>query len=399
MSNIKDILKTRKFIYGGLTAIMLVAGVTFYACKKDPENSIRGSKMMGNVAVGSLQEYENYTPNETIIEEKLLLINNCVNDASVAMPNMELKEAVFFLEAYFQLGVCQWQEYAPESVDARQTYFMEIPISTSEGDIMLNGTVLQARYRSLLTSIVTNIFPEYAVNIGDVFVHSLTAENVVLGLEISYGKKGQKGGEYEDVDEDIFGGCYGLIPYYGRKVATDKSIIHPEYPVGPAYPTFFNHKYKVSDFIDGEVPDINMTEVLMQKRIKMVPMGIQNPNLWANTGPLSGVHECFSTPISNNATGWVDFYGINFYNYNPGSVHYPTVYRDHIWNELLSQAKQQGLCSADAEPLEVECVLKHTSNIPSDGGGRVRHDWILKTTYSFVLFPCGISDIPFQFIP
>ena len=227
-------------------------------------------------------------------------------------------------------------------------------------------------------------------------------------MEISYGKKGQKSTEYEYFEDDPNNwypkDC--LIPYYGRKVATEEFRNPVHYPVGqgPAYPPFFNHTYKVSTFIEDKVLDINMTEVLMQERLKMVPMGIQRPNLWANTGPLSGAHECFSTPISNNATGWVDFYGIGFYTYNPGSVHYPTVYRDNICNSknsLLEKAKQQGLCSADAEPLEVECVLKHTLNVPNDGGGRVRHDWILKTTYSFVLFPCGISDLPlhFQLIP
>jgi len=168
----KNNMKNKKIIVSLSSAViaLVVAGGLFYACNKDPENSIRGSKMMGNLGASSLQEYENYTPSETIIEGKLLLINNCVNNPDAVMPNMELKEAVFFLEAYFQLGVCQWQEYAPESVDARQTYFMEIPISTSNGEIILDGVVLSQQYRSLLTTIVTTIFSEYAVNIGDVFV-------------------------------------------------------------------------------------------------------------------------------------------------------------------------------------------------------------------------------------
>jgi len=196
MSNIKDILKTRKFIYGGLTAIILVAGVTFYACKKDSENAVFGSKIMGILGDDGesgrpFPQYENYTPAESTIEGKLLQINNCVNNVEgYVMPNMEIKEAVWFLEAYFNIGVCQKQELPAKYVNKERTYYMEIPISESDGEIILHGEVLQQRYRSVLTEIVTTICSEYAINFGDVYVKSLTADNVIFGLDIMYGPKG-----------------------------------------------------------------------------------------------------------------------------------------------------------------------------------------------------------------
>jgi len=49
MLKIKDIVKIRKFIYGGLTAIMLVAvAVTIYSCNKDRELDTTRGKLMGS---------------------------------------------------------------------------------------------------------------------------------------------------------------------------------------------------------------------------------------------------------------------------------------------------------------------------------------------------------------
>ena len=183
-----------KKIFVAATAAVVAGTVLFIACKKDPENSFLGSKkqqrMMGSTGVSSLQEYENYTPAETIIEERLLLINNGVNNPDATMPNIELKEAVWFLEAYFNIGVCQKQKYSVEYVEKERTYYIEIPYSTSGGEILLDGAALLTQYRNLLARIVTNICPEYAINHGDVYVQSVMANSVVLGIEIMYGPKG-----------------------------------------------------------------------------------------------------------------------------------------------------------------------------------------------------------------
>jgi hypothetical protein len=64
---------------------------------------------------------------------------------------------------------------------------MEIPARTNNGEIMLDGVLLQTQYRSLLQTIVSEICSEYAINFGDVYVQSVTAGSVVLGMEICYG--------------------------------------------------------------------------------------------------------------------------------------------------------------------------------------------------------------------
>jgi len=401
-----------------LMAVAIAGTVLFVACKKDPENSFLGSKkqQMMMDAIGDeggrpFPQYENYTPPAAIMEQRLLLINNCVNNPDAEMPNMELKEAVFFLEAYFQLGVCQWQEYAPLSVDSRQTYFMTVPCATNggrppiilppgdnppNGDILLNGEVLRTQYRNVLRTIQNGIFPEYAVNIGDVFVHSVAADNVVLGLEISYGQKGQKAGEYESFPYDPSNDCYGGSPLYGRLIATDMSINPVKYPAGHhADPGFYHYTYPMYSFSNSQRTDINMTIVLNQLRTMKVPMGIQRPDKWANNPVWNSMYDAqfYGQKVYNYTT--VDCFDRNFYDNQSMGYNYGEIYRNSICsgtNSLLAQAKRQGLCSADAKPLEARCVIEHNSD-PGDNRGTVWHNWGLITTYRYFVYPCYVSDL------
>jgi len=377
-------------------AILGVTAVTFHGCKKDPAEIANKTRVMGNVSGDELREFENYTPDETIIEDKLLMINNCVNDpVAYPMPNMELKEAVWFLEAYFNLGVCRWQEYSCEYADKKETYSIEIPHANGweeEEDVFLDGQQLQSAYRTLLQNIVADICPEYAINFGDVFVQDVNEDGVTLGLEICYG---QKCGDCKPIEDPY--PCSGHMPYRGTLIATDMSTTAVKYPTDLPNPYF---KYFANNFRDSEVKDTGMTNVLMQKRIMQVPMGIRKPDLWAYTNGTSLLQQHYFELHVYTAGGYVDF-DIDFYNYNSQiwSYDYGTTYRNHIWNVLLPQAVAQGLTPAGSIPLEVECKLKHATNISLPTTGTVWHSFGLVRTCTYFVNPCFMYNDDVAFVP
>ena len=185
----------KKLLYGVTTALVVVATtVVYYGCNKDGENSL--VKQHKCITEDELWEFEKYTPAESTISEKLHLLNNYVNlPNEYSMPNIELKEAVWFLEAYFNIGVCHKQKHPMKYAEGRKKYFIDIPferLDSTDGEeiLILDGNALQQEYISLLGSIVNEVCTEYAINFGNVFVQSINADGFVrLGIEVLYGPK------------------------------------------------------------------------------------------------------------------------------------------------------------------------------------------------------------------
>jgi len=280
-----------KKIFVAAAAVVVAGTVMFVACNKDPERTIRGSKMMGNLGAGSLQEYENYTPDEAIIEEKLLLINDCVNNqAENPLSDMELKEAVWFLEAYFNIGVCQKQAYPVEYVDKEKTYLMTVPAEMSNGEIVLYGAGLQQQYRSVLQTIVATICPEYAINFGDMFVQSVTGNSVVLGLEILYGPK------KEDFD---FMNQAEPAPFCPTQkiVSENVPVKYPGDP-GDEYTYDISNLFEIDPNQCGKyVPEVGMERTLNQEYTLLIPTG---PIKWGCDGNIKdGIYYGHSEVITN----------------------------------------------------------------------------------------------------
>jgi len=251
-----------KRIFLGLIALGLMAGtITFNACKKDPESLVKnnGIKSMKSSA---LQEYEFYTPDAATIQEKLLLINNCVNEPeNYIMPDMELKEAVWFLETYFNIGVCQKQKHNAKMYNLEKTYEIEVPIidGWAVGDeYILKGQNLQTIYSDLLNTVVTEICPEYVIGFGDVYIQSITGTGVTLGLRICYGKQ-QKG---NDFDEILMSYCIFKFPEIVKSATT---MVYPADLLDPI-PFILTSANPVSD--------IYMEGVLNQVRTDFIPIEI-----------------------------------------------------------------------------------------------------------------------------
>ena len=319
-----------KKIFVAAAAVVVAGTVMFVACNKDPERTIRGSKMMGNLGAGSLQEYENYTPDEAIIEGKLLLINDCVNNqAENPLPDMEIKEAVWFLEAYFNIGVCQKQEYPVKYVDKEKTYLMTVPAEMSNGEIVLDGAGLQQQYRSVLTEILTTICPEYAINFGDVSVKSVVGNSVVLGLEILYGLK-KEDFEIKDMEApDPF--------FLTLKIVSD--WVNPvEYPGDPDV----TYEYKLYDIVTKEVEDEGMTITLNREGTWLIPTGIKSnvkdnntdkpiyDLLNADTDGSESIYECYKKYHTYYGSTTKLFIGKWEYEEHG----HATKYKDTIWNKL-----------------------------------------------------------------
>ena len=208
--------KKRVIILGVIISMITSAGV-FYACKKDNENAILGNKeqkVMGSImGIEDLRELEYYTPEAEGLSDKLLQFANYVNKptADNPMPNMEIKEAIWFMETFFNIGVCEKQKQFVDYTHSKKSYYITIPLVNGTGTgwnpivinpdvpgnpevpngegIYLKGSMLQSQYRNLLRTIVTEICPEYALNFGDVYVKSITAAGVTLGIDVMYGQK------------------------------------------------------------------------------------------------------------------------------------------------------------------------------------------------------------------
>jgi hypothetical protein len=202
-----------------IAATVIAAGSIFSSCKKDAANTIADSKshsvrMMGTTTtVEDLREFEKYTPAESLVKEKLLRFTKYVNEASDnPMPNMEIKEAIWLMETFFNIGVCEKQKQFVDYTYLKKSYQMDIPLcenihtETVEGEdgnqvqvttitdgIFLNGVVLQEAYHKLLVTIVTEICPEYAMNFGDVYVSSITTSATgggmaTVNIDVMYGE-------------------------------------------------------------------------------------------------------------------------------------------------------------------------------------------------------------------
>ena len=234
--------KNLKFVTA-IAAVAVAGSVVVCSCKKDPAEITNGVNSKGSgAAPPTYAWYEQYAPDEGLIEENLLIINDCVNDPGEnPLPDMELNEAVWFLEAYFNIGVCQKQEYPVEYVSSKETYSIQVPVSSQWSgnfqEIILDGIVLQNKYNALLTDIVNEVCSEFAINFGDVYVVQIGTNPsggggyvVTLGLEILYGPKQQKGGQISDPSNWSYL-VSGRKPLFFKKASKNLSRGHPFFGV------------------------------------------------------------------------------------------------------------------------------------------------------------------------
>ena len=193
-----------KLIVVAAVAVTCISAGIFYGCKKDNPLENGSGKLLKSMYGDNLQEIEYYTPEESTVNERLMQFANYMNKSQdYPMPNMELKEAVWFAETFFNIGVCEKQRYMPENSTNKKTYTLSVSFEEMEGNVFLKGNVLQEKYINLLENIVTEICPDFSLNFGDVFVQSVNyaSKTIELGLTVLYGTKGHKA--YDEVGRPV----------------------------------------------------------------------------------------------------------------------------------------------------------------------------------------------------
>jgi hypothetical protein len=328
------------FIAAMAIAVGVSGGSIFYACKKDPVNSsMLNGKSKQDVGVREYAQYEGYTPDKCAMKEKLLLLNDYVKKPTeYSMPGMELKEAIWFLEAYFNIAVCSKQEYFSDQLDKEKKYLIKIPFEEEDGNIILKGNVLQEQYGNLLSKIKTDICPEFVINFGDVYVHALdwNAKNLTLGMEIVYGIKQEKSGTYPyspDPDDPSYheggwddnGGAWMSLYRFRKILYPESTVVYPYYAT-----------QQIDDIIHpgppmGGVRDDYMTYVLNQALIMSIPTSIVEKKVYAN------VVYHYPSHYGNYPFSYDQVKGFPYTipisqlpNYKNECVHWGSLYRDNI---------------------------------------------------------------------
>ena len=292
--------KLSVFLVVALAAVMC-SGI-FYACKKDPADLssstlIKERKSLEGAEFGV---YEIYTPeNEDVFFNKLMEITRYINNADLIMPNMELKEAIFHLEAVFNIGVCAKQRNAPELVTKEKTYLMSaVPFEESPDGIILNGGNLLTKYRTMLRRITSELCSEYAINFGDLYVHNInfSRKTIDFGFTILYGHKG--------FDE-----------WHSKKIVENAYEYFNDVP-------FNSYPYVVADLSDvgNHVKDTSMSIFLNRRKTYEIPLGLRyvytitslDPN-YPNYSPLTPSQGLYYQVVPNtavlelfNSTGYPD---------------------------------------------------------------------------------------------
>lgn len=185
----------KKFTYIIVTLFVVAINTTiFIGCEKEnfdiTKNSIKNQK-----SIVEENLFELYTPSNDSIVLLLTTMTNYMNNAEGnPMPNMELSKAIWIMESFFNIGVCDKQNlFCNETIDC-QTYTLELDFIYDENaNIMIIGNDLQTQFNALLNTIIDDICPEYAMEFGDVYVSSinLSENKVLIGIKVNYGLKSE----------------------------------------------------------------------------------------------------------------------------------------------------------------------------------------------------------------
>ena len=370
----------RKYIISGIitATIIAVAGVVFYACTKDSDALDGGRK----VAV-DLMALELYTPEEEVINDELLSFAEYMNEVNSLMPDMEIKDAIWFMEAFFNLAICAQQENGARGYNLKETYEFAIPYVEKVDDIFLDGSTLQNEYRALLTAIKAGVCPTYVINYGDVYAVSITNNTITLGLDIFYGCP---------FDPNCNCNCTGRICLCAGAVPMEPPFCHKiiDETFNPVeyYPYYtYANKHSSEDpflilnILNKPTKDISMWHTLNQTLYvpdQTFPASIITQGLFEKTITLfTNVEDWRSVRTAVHSHGGL-VVDINVY---------APQYRDDIWNWWNNNKNNY---PAGFEPLIAKCdiVAVPTSATAND----VKHIYGLQ---SIARFCCGPPHVDF----
>ena len=227
----------KKFRYIIAAVFVVIMGTTiFYGCEKENNNS-KINNIKVQKSINEFTQYESYTPNNSEIVSLLLDMTNYMNHSEeFTMPDIELSKAIWLMESFFNIGVCNKQNLLCKQRLNSITYTFAVGYEIDEfGNYLLNGSELQSEYHQTLCSIINNICSEYAMDFGDIFVNEIRIdENIIFfGIDVNYGIKADEE-EYflpvrcfASINEPLFIGPTQNVNYPASSYNDDYIYIHP----------------------------------------------------------------------------------------------------------------------------------------------------------------------------
>jgi hypothetical protein len=327
-----------------IVAIGIIGSAVFYACKKE-DTLETNAKVQKSMSENDLQAYEFYTPSESEMQEKLLSFANYVNKSEeYVMPNTELKEVIWLMETFFNIGVCEKQKYFVAQSDSKKNYQIKVSFENEGNNIRIKGEEFQIRYLELLRKVIEEICPKFALDFGDVYVSNIdyASYTLTLDMDVLYGTKGE--GDFDALGRNI--------------------IINPNNPVHlyNSYPNVFDiADFYPKNYVDRGPDSWIIDSTGASKYIRDADMEkMLNPRFVMYT-PINIIHRKLVMDIS--------WYNIHTYQdeviYYEGSYHNPvtktpalsrseyeqygTKYRDYIYMELYPKVP------SDYSPLYACC--------------------------------------------
>jgi len=186
-------MKSYKYIIAALFLVAISTAI-FIGCEKENKNlDFTKNSIKNHKSIEETNSFELYTPSNDSIVYLLTSMTNYMNNADEnPMPNMELSKAIWIMESFFNIGICDKQNLFCDEATNSEIYTLELDFICDENsNIMIIGNDLQTQFHTLLNTIINDICPEYAMEFGDVYVNSinLNENTVLIEINVNYGIK------------------------------------------------------------------------------------------------------------------------------------------------------------------------------------------------------------------
>ncbi len=243
------------------------------------------------------------------------------------MPDMELSKAVWIMESFFNIGVCDKQNLFCEEATNTNTYTLELSAFNDEnGNIIVDGSEMQSEYHTILNTIINDICPMYAMEFGDVYVNSVDINqgHVFIGIDVKYGIKA------ESTTSTFSRLCFAsssqtLNATFSNNVSYPANVYNNEHSYIFSYPSVRDTKME-------EVLNCRILECLFNI-IKFEKYFLNTYDYWFKETHCGGApslgefvahhHQSYSTRTGSGVLTPADY------------TYYGDVYRDSIYAEIV----------------------------------------------------------------
>ena len=137
--------------------VVAIGVVMFFSCEKEKENfNTTKNSIKNQKSIEETTSFELYTPSNDSITLLLTNMTNYMNNAEEnPMPNMELSKAIWIMESFFNIGICDKQNLFCDEATNSEKYELSLNfIYDKNSNIMIIGNDLQTKFHKLLNTII-----------------------------------------------------------------------------------------------------------------------------------------------------------------------------------------------------------------------------------------------------